>query len=235
MDWSVVGGVVGSLALIGVVFQLRSYFLDHPKRQLEYTVTSRRLVESAPQAKLEVRVSGIEVPDPHLVEFRLRSNSRADIPTSAFDNGNAIKVRVEPGGAFPLDLSGEIRATGGASRGWESAEFQIKPQRIGKGSVLALDFISNGEPGVRVDSPLIDVPIVDATRRSKTVWTTVSSFATIGLASLLPIVLVALIPTLFKGDSLLTSTVVAVLLGCMTLVFTIAVGSILPRIRDRNL
>lgn len=168
--WAIVAAVVGALALIGVVYAVVGYYRDHPKRQLEYTVSSRRLVESTPKAPLEVRVSGIDVPNPYLVEFRLVSNSRADIPSSSFDAGKGLSIRVQPGGAFVLGdggARGQIETNGGRGDGWDWAEFDVHPQLIRKESRLELDFISNGPPGVRVTSPLIDVPVVDVTRRPK--------------------------------------------------------------------
>lgn len=168
--WTVVAAVVGALALVGVVFAVIGYYRDHPKRQLEITIKSRRLVQSTSKVTLEVKVGGIDVPDPYLVEVRLASNSRADIASSTFDAGRNLKIRVQPGGAFVLGegrADGGIQVSGAHGEGWDQAEFVIAPQLIRKGSTLALDFISNGTPNVMVDSPLIDVPVVDVTNRPK--------------------------------------------------------------------
>ncbi|WP_431805235.1 hypothetical protein [Microbacterium sp. bgisy203] len=100
-DWTLTWTIIGvAVALVVGAFAVAGYFRDHPKRRLEYTVTTRRLIQSTPDLGLEVRVNGVEIADPHLVEFRLRSNSRADIPTSAFDAGRDLTFRVEPGGAL---------------------------------------------------------------------------------------------------------------------------------------
>lgn len=168
--WTVVAAVVGVLALTGVVFTIIGYYRDHPKRRLEYTVRSRRLVQATPRAPLEVKVSGIDVPDPHLVEFRLVSNSRADIPTSAFDAGLPLRIQVSKGGAFVLGAertNGGIQTSGGHGEGWDWAEFEVGPQLIRKGSSLELDWISNGTPVVNIDSPLVDVNVWNVTRRPK--------------------------------------------------------------------
>lgn len=181
MTWTI-GGIVTTL-LATVVIAIVSDRRAHPKRQLEYTVRTRRLVQASPDLGLQIRANGIEVPDPYLVEFRLRSNSRADIPSSAFDAGKNLLIRVEPGGAFVLGTEGArgaIRTNAGHGEGWDWAEFSVGPQLIRPGAVLELNWISNGEPTVKADSPLVDVPVVDASRRpstfgvvSATLWTAV--------------------------------------------------------------
>lgn len=166
--WGVIGAVAGVLALIGVVYAVAGYYRDHPKRQLEYTVKTRRLVQATPDLGLEVRAKGIEIADPYLVEFRLRSNSRADIPSNAFDAGKDLLIRVEPGGALVLGdegARGDIMLTGGDGEGWDWAQFYVGPQLIRRGAALELDFITNGEPVVKVNRPLIDVKILDVSDR----------------------------------------------------------------------
>lgn len=167
--WSAVAVVIGMLTLIGVVYAVVGYYRDHPKRQLEYTVKSFRMVQTAPRAMLEVKVNGMAVADPHLVQFRMSSNSRADIPSSAFDAGNSLNIRVSPGGAAVLgDLTREaIEVNSRVGDDWEWAEFEIPPQLIRKGANLSFDFISNGPPNMTVTSPLVDVPVHNATLRPK--------------------------------------------------------------------
>jgi hypothetical protein len=166
---SVAGVVFSALALVGVVYQVRSYRRDNPRRRIDYTVTTRRLVESNPHSSLEIRANGQEVPNPYLAELRLTSNSKADIPSTAFDAGRPIRIRVEPGGAFVVGKVADegIHTTGGHGNGWEWAEMEIGPQLIRKGARLSLDFISNGQPEVRIESSLVDVPVSDLTRQPK--------------------------------------------------------------------
>ncbi len=173
MDWQWIWGTVLSVAGIAVTVVI--FRKTYPKRRLEYSVSSRRLVQSAPGAKLEIKVSGVEVLDPYLVWFRLTSTSRADIPSSAFDGGRPLSIRVQPGGALLLNAqaTGGFHTTGRTGDGWKWAEFKVQPELLSKGSRLTLDFISSGEPQVIVDSPLIDIAVKDVTwkkTRGQVAW-----------------------------------------------------------------
>ncbi len=51
--------------------------------------------------------------------------------------------------------------TYGNGDGWEWAEFHVGPQLIHRRATLEIDFISNGEPTVRIaNKTLIDVDVV---------------------------------------------------------------------------
>jgi hypothetical protein len=175
--WAVVGSVAGVLALGGVIVALVTFRRQFPKRRLEYTVESRRLLsQKLPEAAVQLTVHGVKVREAYFTTVRMRSNSRADIPSSAFDGGRAISMRVEPGGALLLngdsEVSDGIRIGGGQGEAMTWAEFTIEPQLIRKKSTGDLTFISEGEPTVKITSPLIDIevrPVLserDALRRS---------------------------------------------------------------------
>jgi len=167
MEWSllftVIGAVVGTLALVGVAFQIVSYYRDHPKRRVEYTVHSARLVASRRKINdMVVTVRGVVVDDPHLVTVNLYSNSRADIPSTAFDAGRSMRIRVEPGGALTLDgpdFRGGIQVNGGHGDGFAWAEFAVPPQLIRKRSEGSITFVSSGTPKITLDAPLVDVDV----------------------------------------------------------------------------
>lgn len=76
-------------------------------------------------------------------------------------------MRVSPGGAVVIgEVAREgIDTVGGDGSGWEWAEFEVGPQLTRRGSRLSLDFISNGHPGVNIQSPLIDIPVQDVSER----------------------------------------------------------------------
>lgn len=197
--WTVIGVVV---TVVFGVFAVAGYFRDHPRRQLEYTVRATRLVSNRSIQDLDVFVKGIRIPDPHLVEFRLKSNSRADIPSSAFDAARNLSIRVEPGGALVLGeegARGAIMTNGGSGEGFDRAEFTIGPQLIRRGDSLELDFMSSGRPTIKIDSPLIDVGVVDVTRRPSrqdSAWIVgVAAFATVMF------ILLTVAPPLVQGSN----------------------------------
>jgi len=163
--WAATAAVVGTLALVGVVVAVISYFKQFPKRRLEYVVSYQRLVTGVlPKGSvLRVEIEGVEVSDPYLVSILFESNSRADISSVAFDGGRPIKVRMEPGGALVLNQheaqAAAISVSGGHGEGLDWAEFAIEPQLIRKKARGQLIFVSDGPPHVSIESPLVDIEV----------------------------------------------------------------------------
>ncbi len=158
--WTVVAAIVGTLALIGVGYQVVGYYGEHPRRRIEYVVRTTRMVpEHDNVEELEVFVRNIKIEDPHIVSVTIISNSRADIPSTLFDAGKPIIIRVDRGGAVTLNQpsAGTIDIDGGRGEGLEWAEFHVPPQLIRKRSRGSVTFISAGVPSVTVKSPLIEV------------------------------------------------------------------------------
>ncbi|MEH3089184.1 MAG: hypothetical protein PGN24_06100 [Microbacterium arborescens] len=160
VTWAVVG--VAITAIVGV-YTVITYYRANPKRRLEYAVEVVRLV-AAPTAieNLDVRVNGLQIQDPHLVTLRVFSNSRADIPSDAFDAARSLVFRVEPGGALLLSETNEgIRIGPGSGYGFDWAEFPVKPQLIKKRASGSITFVSAGLPGIVIEdgSPLIDISV----------------------------------------------------------------------------
>lgn len=160
--WGIVGAVAGLLALVGVPYSIVAYYRGNPKRRLEYWVESTRLVAAASESikNLEIKVEGLDVRDPYLNTLALFSNSRADIPSSAFDAGKPILVKITRGGALHLegaDKSDEIKVAGGHGEGFEWAEYSIAPQLIRKKAGGKFIFVSSGPPALELDFPLIDI------------------------------------------------------------------------------
>jgi len=147
----------------GVVVTIVLYRRANPKRQLDWWMDSSPLV-AAPGHDindLSVKIKGVEVENPYLNKLTLVSNSRADIPSSAFDAGRPISVEVTRGGAVLLsgtETKGAIKLAGGAGEG-DWAKFTFDPQLIRKGARGRLVFVSAGLPAFMVDSPLIDIAL----------------------------------------------------------------------------
>lgn len=201
--WTVVGAVAG---VVAVIIGLVTYLRANPKRRIEYSTEAVRLLSSRAKIEgLEVKVRNLPIPDPHLVTLRLRSNSRADIPSSSFDGGKDLVFRVEPGGALLLSSANDgIRTEGSEGLGFEWARFPIPPQLIKKRATGTITFVSAGEPVVAVegDSPLIDIDVrevrapLDPSRR--VVYRLVSSGFSAALASLIVSVVTFFFSTLTR-------------------------------------
>lgn len=163
--WGPLGAIAAVLALVGIVVGVITYRRQFPKRKIEYTVDAVRLMAQAlPAGTVEVKVQGIEVSDPYLTTISFVSSSRADIPSSAFDAGRSIVVHVEPGGAVLLERSSEVDSiafSGGKGEGMDWAEFRAAPQLVRAGATGTISFVSDGPPTVTVDSPLVDIKVIE--------------------------------------------------------------------------
>lgn len=162
--WAAVAAIVGLIALISVVVSVIAFRRQFPKRRIDYVVDTQRLVSNElPSGSVEFKVRGVSVENPYITTVRMLSNSRADIPSGAFDGGEPIVVRIEPGGAVLLGIerSGpdQIVIDGGRGEGMDWAEFPIQPQLIRKRSSAKFSFVSEGRPTVSVISPLVDIEV----------------------------------------------------------------------------
>ncbi len=158
--WTVVGVAIGAIA---AVYTAVTYYRANPKRRLEFAVEVVRLVSAPTEIKnLDVRLNGLQIPDPHLVTLRVFSNSRADIPSDSFDAARPLVFRVEPGGALLLSKAdGGIHIDGGEGLGFEWANVPVRPQLIKKRTSGSITFVSSGKPEIRLlgGSPLIDIDV----------------------------------------------------------------------------
>jgi hypothetical protein len=168
MDWGLFWSVIGAIAGIGgvvtaIIVGAITLKRQFPKRKLEWWVESTRLVparNALPIEALDIKINGVEVADPYLNTLTIVSNSRADIPTSSFDNGSSIKIKMTEGGALQLESDNApdgIKVTGGHGEGFEWAEFGIAPQLIRRRAEGRFVFVSSGPPTIDIEFPLIDI------------------------------------------------------------------------------
>jgi len=160
--WSIVGALGGIVA--AVLIGLATYHRQFPKRSIDWWVESTRMMASSGAAhfdSVEVKVNRIVVLDPYLNTLTLFANSRADIPSAVFDQGQVITIRVTSGGILKLDSPADDTITfgGGHGEGFDWGEVEISPQLIRKGAEGHLVFVSAGAPTVEVDSPLVDIDV----------------------------------------------------------------------------
>lgn len=167
LTWNIVAAVVGILTLVGVIYAVIGYYRDHPKRSIEYTVRVRQLVQAVPMGMLEIKAGDTVFTNPYFCELQLVSNSRADIPSSAFDAGRLLSFGVRSEEVVLL----EQKSTGGLTISKSSKNqvgptvLAIKPQLIRKRASAVVTLLSNGKPSLTISSPLIDIPITNVTDR----------------------------------------------------------------------
>lgn len=160
---TLIGWALGALGVaVAIIIGVVMYRRQFPKRRLEWSLSSRRLIFAEPfNADVTVIVDSLPVEDPYVNTFVIRSDSRADIPSASFDGNKPTRIRMEPGGALQIGAptSSGIEISGGHGEGFEWAEFFIEPQLIRQGSGAQLEFVTSGPPRVEVHSPLIDIDV----------------------------------------------------------------------------
>lgn len=162
--WTIAGVAIAFVGVVLGIFGVIGYFKAHPKRQLSYAVTSRPLISRQGVAKLHVLVDEIPVADPYFVEIRLWSNSRADIPSSAFDGGTPITMRIA--GASHVVVATEAGITLSEQvHGWDDLTLSIDPALIKPRASLSIDLVVDGDPEVTLTDNLIDINIKPAPDR----------------------------------------------------------------------
>ncbi|KAF2414671.1 hypothetical protein B1729_03570 [Microbacterium sp. B35-04] len=164
--WAIVAAVVGTLALIGVGFQIVGYYRDHPKRRIEWSATARRLLPADLRPhEFEVSFRGVEIRDPYIVELRVRSNSRADIPSPSFDAGKPITFQI--GQRDPIVFLDDSEARGirivpsfETRNGTNDVSMLIEPQLIRRRASATMSFVASGLPDIKLGEwPLVDVDV----------------------------------------------------------------------------
>ncbi len=165
MFFAAVAAVAGVIALIAVPYAVIGYFKANPRRQLLYSVTSRPLIAKADVPQLKVTVGDETINDPHFVEFRLSSTSRADITSAHFDAGKPIEIELDAHGVLVSSSENGIEVASWEMDGWASVIATVDPQLIRRGAFLAIDFVSEGDAKIVVRESLIDVKVKRITDR----------------------------------------------------------------------
>ena len=153
------------IGVIGIVVSMLLYRLANPKRRLEWWIESTPLVGAIGTEQIEnlsIKVENVEIADPFLNTITLVANSRADIPSSAFDSGRPMVISITKGGALGLqreEPNGAIRFEAGRGEGFEWAKHDVNPQLIRKKAKGKLVFVSSGKPEVQIESSLIDIEV----------------------------------------------------------------------------
>jgi hypothetical protein len=159
--WAATG--VGVTLLVGVAAALVTYVVGFPKRRLLYgmPVMTRVLsTEADVQGDLELRRHGALLADPHVLEIRLIGRGRKDIPSSAYDGGEPIRLDVGVHIVKLLKSTTDSQSDPVPKVTIDGTSLTIGPTRIGKRQMIAYTLLADGErPSLTCQSPLIDVEV----------------------------------------------------------------------------
>jgi hypothetical protein len=108
---------------------------------------------------LAVTFIDIPVPNPHLVNFELRNVGPRDVPSTAFDAAQPLKVH------FPAAIYGVTRAMGrvvypAIGERPPKAIVSMEPRLIKRGESWGFTAVVSGGQAPRVESSLVDTDIV---------------------------------------------------------------------------
>ncbi|MBB5871876.1 hypothetical protein F4553_005255 [Allocatelliglobosispora scoriae] len=168
--WSAIGIPVA--IIIAIVTIWATFRITHPKRQLFYSMPVATPLLNVPSGDpvrrgLEVRRDGVVPADPHVLEVRISSNSRRDIPATAFDRGQPLTLDV----AVPIvEVLQSTSAPGSAPLPiFETADSRIliHPNLIKKQQIITFFVLVDG-PNPRLTCPhpqLIDINVTERSER----------------------------------------------------------------------
>ena len=153
--------------LVGVPVVWLTWRLVFARMRLSYSVLQTPLME---RSKFGSQLRVIYGEGEHerqlnrarVVRLRFVSRSVRDIPTAAFDDGTPLIVDL---GTPVLAILGdqELTQQPGSSMVTMGNQVHIMPRLIRKRQIITINMLVDGEPRVRVISPLIDVRVSERT------------------------------------------------------------------------
>lgn len=150
--------VIAVVAIAAIIVTLLLWRRGNPRRQITYDTRVSRLVSPhAPStAQIGVTVSGMTFDNPYLLELRVESRSRRDIGSDDFDRQKPLVFRIEAPVAVQI---GDTTVAESAEVAINSGVIGIGPCLIRKGTVLFAQFLTEGQPNLKTDSPLKDIRV----------------------------------------------------------------------------
>jgi hypothetical protein len=185
--WAGVGAVAAVLAVIVTIVLWR---VGSPRRRLELRILTITplLSRHGRGPELSIWAEGAVVSDPYVVIVRLRNRSRRDIRSSDFDQGKFLVLDFQAP-IVALEVDGGARLALDSVR-WQSDTAQVGPALIGGRQDIRLTVITDGEPAICWESPLVGVDI-ESSRRDP-VFRLVGALALAGSGGLLTGIVIAL-------------------------------------------
>lgn len=158
--------MIGVLTLIaGIAVPIWLHRRSHPARQFRYRVVTSRALQGlsgwgATNEPLTIHVGGELVRDPHTFIIEFWSTGRADVPSTAFDAGNALVIDM---GARILPGTFRNEATTSQAVQFEQTsetEISLTPRLLSKTLRLSLAGSTVSAPRISIRNPLIDVDVL---------------------------------------------------------------------------
>lgn len=155
--WTVAIGL-GSIVVPSIVAIL-VYRRQAPKRELWWDYIYDSITPDAPTSltgRLSVNIDGVPVEDPYLIRLRFWSTGKADVQSSAFDQGKPIAFVVDA----PILGEYEAPVIGGLDTAAVSVDGQrvlIAPTLLRQDCAIAVRLIVSGRPIVMEESSIVDV------------------------------------------------------------------------------
>jgi hypothetical protein len=195
-------GVI-SAVVIGIVTVIVTWWVGFPTRRLLYRVSSVTPLLSAPdgmRGDLELRHRGRLVGDPHVLEIELTGNGRRDIPSSAFDGGAPIAMRLSAPivELLQIDSKSSLEAASSKVRTDEGAVL-VGPCLIGRRQKISITLLVEGKPQVTCRASLVDVQIREAPERTLMQIFASEAIMVVSAVSLIAVVIAAVLIVLLNA------------------------------------
>lgn len=159
--WAAAGVVVA--LFVGITATLATYRVSFPKRRLLYgmpIVAPLGSAHTSVENELELRYRGIALTEPHLLELRLISRSRKDIPSSAYDGGDPIRLDAAVRVIDVISVASGPESVPVPQFSIDGTSLEIGPSYIGKRQQIIFTVLADGSnPSLTCKSRLIDVDI----------------------------------------------------------------------------
>ncbi|MGV4988642.1 hypothetical protein ACVB8X_43270 [Streptomyces sp. NRAIS4] len=157
---AVVAAIVVGACTIWATFKVAN-----PKRRLDYallSVTSLLQGSTSLHGVVEVTRAGTALADPQVIKVGLANRGRRDVPSSAFDSGQPIKIDVGVPIVDILDMMSKPAHHQLPSITSTGSTVLIGPGLISRNQSITISLLADGQqPAVSCQASLIDVDVSD--------------------------------------------------------------------------
>jgi hypothetical protein len=161
--WAAAGVIVAIVT--GSALAIITYMAAFPKRRLLYSMPVVAPIAAKSEgirAELELLYDGTKIGDPHVVEIQLVSRGRKDIPSSAYDRGEPVRLTINVPVLKVLDQISEPSSLSPPRLAVEGNTLKIGPDLIGRRQRIKITLLTDGHPSaLKCASSLIDVKMND--------------------------------------------------------------------------